>query len=38
MATKTLAAPVDQFTIKIEGGQLKLTWELTEVSVAIKKG
>ena len=38
MATKTLAAPVDQFTIKIEGGQLKLAWELTEVSVAIKKG
>lgn len=38
MTTKALAAPVDQFTIKIEGGQLKLAWELTEVSVAIKKG
>ncbi len=38
MTTRTLTAPVDQFTIKIEGGQLKLAWELTEVSVPIKKG
>ena len=38
MATKALTAPVDQFTIKIEGGQIKLAWELTEVSVPIKKG
>jgi hypothetical protein len=38
MTTRTLAAPVDQFTIKIEGGQLKLLWELTELSVPIKKG
>ena len=38
MATKALPAPVDQFTIKIEGGQIKMAWELTEVSVPIKKG
>ena len=38
MTTRTLTAPVDQFTIKIEGGQLKLAWELTELSVPIKKG
>lgn len=38
MTSRTLAAPVDQFTITIEGGQLKLAWELTEVAVAIKKG
>jgi hypothetical protein len=37
LAVKTLTAPVDQFTIKIEGGQLKLAWELTELSVPIKK-
>ena len=28
----------DQFTIKIEGGQIKLAWELTEVTVPVKKG
>jgi len=38
MTTRALTAPVDQFTIKIEGGQIKMAWELTEVSVAIKKG
>ena len=38
MATRTLASPIDQFTIKIEGGQIKLAWELTEVTVSIKKG
>jgi hypothetical protein len=38
MTAKALAAPVDQFTIKIEGGQIRLAWELTEVSVPIKKG
>jgi len=38
LAVKTLTAPVDQFTIKIEGGLLKLSWELTELSVPIKKG
>lgn len=38
MTTRTLTAPVDQFTITVEGGQLKLAWELTEVSVPIKKG
>ena len=38
MTTRTLTAPVDQFTITVDGGQLKLAWELTEVSVAIKKG
>ena len=38
MTSKTLTAPVDQFTITIDGGQLKLAWELTELSVPIKKG
>ena len=38
MISKALTAPVDQFTIKIEGGQIKLAWELTELSVAVKKG
>ncbi len=38
MTTRPLPTPVDQFTITIEGGQLKLAWELTEVSVAVKKG
>lgn len=38
LATKTLTAPVDQFTISIADGQLKLAWELTELSVPIKKG
>jgi len=38
LAVKTLTAPVDQFTIKIEGGLLKLSWELTELTVPIKKG
>jgi hypothetical protein len=38
LTTRKLSAPVDQFTIKIEGGQLKLSWELTELSVPIKKG
>jgi Protein of unknown function (DUF2911) len=38
LTARTLTAPVDQFTIKIEGGQLKLAWELTELSVPIKKG
>jgi hypothetical protein len=38
MVTKTLAAPVDQFTIKIEGGQIRMAWEQTELSVPIKKG
>ena len=38
LKARTLTAPVDQFTIKIEGGQLKLAWELTELSVPIKKG
>lgn len=38
MTTKTLTAPVDQFTITVVGGQLKLAWELTELSVPIKKG
>lgn len=38
MTSKALTAPVDQFTIKIEGGQIKLAWELTELSVAVKKG
>ncbi len=38
MTTKALASPVDQFTIKIEGGQIKLAWELTEVTVPVKKG
>ncbi len=28
MTTRTLAAPVDQFTITIAGGTLKLAWEL----------
>jgi hypothetical protein len=35
---RTLAAPLDQFTITLEGGQLKLAWELTELSVPVKKG
>ena len=38
MTTKALASPVDQFTIKIEDGQIKLAWELTEVTVPVKKG
>ena len=38
LTARTLTAPVDQFTIKIDGGQLKLAWELTELSVPIKKG
>jgi len=38
LTTKTLTAPVDQFTITIGGGQLKLAWELTELSIPIKKG
>jgi hypothetical protein len=38
LKASTLTAPVDQFTIKIDGGQLKLAWELTELSVPIKKG
>jgi hypothetical protein len=38
LAVKTLTTPVDQFTIKIEGGLLKLSWELTELTVPIKKG
>jgi hypothetical protein len=38
LKARTLTAPVDQFTIKIDGGQLKLAWELTELSVPIKKG
>jgi len=38
MAIKALTAPVDQFTIKIEGGQIRMAWELTEVSVPVKKG
>jgi hypothetical protein len=37
LTVKTLTTPVDQFTIKIEGGLLKLSWELTELSVPIKK-
>ena len=35
LTAKTLTAPVDQFTISIDGGQLKLAWELTELSVPI---
>ena len=38
MTSRTLSAPVDQFTIKIEGGKLILAWELTELSVPITKG
>ena len=38
LTVKTLTTPVDQFTIKIEGGMLKLSWELTELTVPIKKG
>jgi len=38
LVSKALTAPVDQFTIKIEGGQIKLAWELTELSVPVKKG
>jgi hypothetical protein len=38
LTAKTLTAPVDQFTIKIEGGKLILAWELTELSVPIAKG
>jgi hypothetical protein len=38
LTVKTLTTPVDQFTIKIEGGLLKLSWELTELTVPIKKG
>jgi Protein of unknown function (DUF2911) len=35
LTARTLASPVDQFTIKIEAGQLKLAWELTELAVPI---
>jgi hypothetical protein len=38
LAARALTAPVDQFTIKIEGGKLVLAWELTELSVPITKG
>jgi hypothetical protein len=38
LSTKALTSPVDQFTIKIEGGKLVLAWELTELSVPIGKG
>ena len=38
LTAKTVTTPVDQFTITIDGGQLKLAWELTELSVPIKKG
>lgn len=38
LTVKTLAAPVDPFTIEIDDGQIRLAWELTEVSVAVKKG
>ena len=38
LEAKTLSAPVDQFTIKIEGGKLILAWELTELSLPISKG
>ncbi len=38
LTVKTLTTPVDQVTIKIEGGLLKLSWELTELTVPIKKG
>jgi hypothetical protein len=39
LTSRTLSAPVDQFTITLEpsgsGGLLKLTWELTELSVGV---
>ncbi|MBK5298000.1 MAG: DUF2911 domain-containing protein [Vicinamibacteria bacterium] len=38
LIVKTLAAPVDQFTIEIDGGQIRLAWEMTELAVPIKKG
>jgi Protein of unknown function (DUF2911) len=38
LTSRTLTSPVDQFTISIDGGQLKLAWELTELSVPIRKG
>lgn len=38
LTARTLTAPVDQFTITLDGGQLKLAWELTELSVPVKKG
>jgi hypothetical protein len=38
LTARTLSSPVDQFTIKIEGGKLVLAWELTELSVPIAKG
>jgi hypothetical protein len=37
LTARTLSSPVDQFTIKIEGGKLVLAWELTELSVPIAK-
>jgi hypothetical protein len=38
LTARTLGAPVDQFTINIDGGKLILAWELTELSVPITKG
>jgi hypothetical protein len=38
VTTRTLSSPVDQFTIKLDGGKLVLAWELTELSVPIAKG
>ena len=38
LTVEKLSKPVDQFTISIEGGQLKMAWELTELTVPIKKG
>jgi hypothetical protein len=40
LTSRALSAPVDQFTITLEpsgdGGQLKLAWELTELSTEVK--
>ncbi len=36
MKMKSLAAPVEQFTIAIKDGMIVMSWENTEVSVALK--